>query len=39
MGSYGGESLRIRKVCVVGAGPSGVAASKYVLYLLPIRGG
>ena len=30
MVSYDAEKIPIRKVCIVGAGPSGVAASKYV---------
>ena len=37
MGSYGGGRSEIKSICVVGAGPSGQAASKYVFsYLLPV---
>ena len=37
MGSCGGERTQIRRVCIVGAGPSGVAASKYGFnYLFPL---
>ena len=30
MGSYGGGRNEIKSICVVGAGPGGQAASKYV---------
>lgn len=31
MGSYGGERRKVKDICVVGAGPAGIGASKYLL--------